>query len=69
MRITQVHGAVKALLGEPVSCDSVAWVLTSDVRGATPRFVRVGRGRYVLGVLPSISSRLPCSRAPSLAPS
>lgn len=48
MRPTQVHAAVEALLGESVSPDSVSWALASDVRGPAPRFVRVGRGRYVL---------------------
>lgn len=48
MRFTDVHAAVEALLGEPVSSDSVGWVLSSDVRGPAPRFVRVARGRYVL---------------------
>jgi hypothetical protein len=48
MRFTQVHAAVEALLGEPVSSDSVGWVLSSDVGGPAPLFVRVARGRYVL---------------------
>jgi len=48
MRAAHVHVAVEALLGEPVSSDSVSWVLSSDVRGPAPRFVRVTRGRYVL---------------------
>ncbi len=48
MRATDVHAAVEALLGEPVSSDSVSWVLSSDVRGPAPLFVRAARGRYVL---------------------
>ena len=48
MRPMQVHAAVEALLGESVSPDSVNWALASDVRSPAPRFVRVGRGRYVL---------------------
>jgi hypothetical protein len=48
MRVAHVHAAVEALLGEPVSPDSVSWVLASDVRGPSPRFVRVARGCYVL---------------------
>jgi hypothetical protein len=48
MRFTDVHVAVEALLGEPVSLDSVGWVLSSDVRDPAPRFVRVARGLYVL---------------------
>lgn len=48
MRAAHVHTAVEALLGEPVSSDSVSWVLSSDVRGPSPLFVRVARGRYSL---------------------
>lgn len=48
MRATQVHAAVEALLGEPVSADSVSWALSADVRGPVPSFVRIARGRYVL---------------------
>jgi len=48
MRVRHVHAAVQALLGEPVSPDSVSWALASDVRGPVPSFVRASRGRYVL---------------------
>jgi hypothetical protein len=48
MRTTHIHTAVEALLGEPVSADSVSWVLSSNVRGPAPLFVRVARGRYIL---------------------
>jgi hypothetical protein len=48
MRATQVHAAVEALLGEPVSADSVSWALAADVRGPAPTLVRVARGRYIL---------------------
>jgi hypothetical protein len=48
MRIAEIHAAVEALIGEPVSLDSVSWVLYSDVRGPGPRFNRIARGRYVL---------------------
>jgi hypothetical protein len=48
MRVTRVYAAVEALLGEPVSSDSVYWVLSSDVRGPEPFLVRVARGRYGL---------------------
>jgi hypothetical protein len=48
MRVMHVHAAVEALLSEPVSVDSVSWALAADVRGPTPSFVRVARGRYVL---------------------
>jgi hypothetical protein len=48
IRVTHVHAEVEALLGGPVSSDSVSWVLFSDVRGPAPLFVRVAPGRYVL---------------------
>ena len=48
MRVTHVHAAVEALLGESVSADSVSWALASNVRGPAPSFVRVARGQYVL---------------------
>jgi hypothetical protein len=48
MRVTHVHAAVEALLGEKVSGDSVSWVLASHSEGSAPLFVRVARGRYVL---------------------
>jgi hypothetical protein len=48
MRITHVHAAVEALLGETVSANSVSWVLASHSAGPSPLFVRVARGRYVL---------------------
>ncbi len=52
MRVTQIHEAIETLLGEPVSIDSVSWVLAWDVRGPSPAFVRVARGRYVLASTP-----------------
>lgn len=48
MRPVSVHAAVEALVGEPVSKDSVCWVLSSHSAGPSPLFVRVARGRYVL---------------------
>ena len=48
MRAVQVHAAVEARLGEAVSSTSVGWVLATYSVGASPRFVRVARGRYVL---------------------
>jgi hypothetical protein len=48
MRVKDVHAAVEALIGEPVSKDSVSWVLSSGSVDASPRFVRIARGRYVL---------------------
>jgi hypothetical protein len=48
MRVKQVHAAVESLIGEAVSENSVSWVLASHSAGASPLFVRVARGRYVL---------------------
>lgn len=48
MLVAQVRAAVKALLGEQVSVDSVSWALAADVRGPAPSFVRVARGLYTL---------------------
>jgi hypothetical protein len=48
MRVKQVHAAVEALLGETVSESSVSWALASHSTGASPHFVRIARGRYVL---------------------
>jgi hypothetical protein len=48
MRVAHVHAAVEASLGEPVSANSVSWVLASHAAGPVALFVRVTRGRYVL---------------------
>jgi len=48
MRARDVHGAVEALLGEPVRWGSVKKCLSSNVAGTSPRFVRVTRGRYAI---------------------
>jgi hypothetical protein len=48
MRVAHVHAAVQASLGEPVSANSVSWVLASHAAGPVALFVRVARGRYVL---------------------
>ena len=48
MRVVHIHAAIETLLAEPVSLDSVSWVLSSDVRGPAPLFSRVAPGRYVL---------------------
>jgi len=48
MRAKDIHVAVEALVGEPVAWSSVKQALASHVSGASPRFVRVARGRYVL---------------------
>ncbi len=48
MRARDVHGAVEALLGEPVRWGSVKKCLSSSVTGVSPRFARVARGRYAI---------------------
>jgi hypothetical protein len=48
MRARMIHMAVEELVGEPVSGSSVKNCLASDVGGKSPRFERVGRGRYRL---------------------
>ncbi|HTW43104.1 MAG TPA: HTH domain-containing protein [Solirubrobacteraceae bacterium] len=48
MQAKEVHAAVEALLGEPVRWASVKAALAANVVGPSPRFVRVGRGRYRL---------------------
>lgn len=48
MCLAEVRTAVDALLGHPVSKDSVSWCLSTGARGDEPRFVRVARGCYRL---------------------
>jgi hypothetical protein len=48
MRARMIHTTVEELVGEPVSWSSVKSCLASDVGGKSPRFERVGRGRYRL---------------------
>jgi hypothetical protein len=48
MRARMIHTAVEELVGEPMSWSSVKNCLASDVGGKSPRFERVGRGRYRL---------------------
>lgn len=48
MRGAEVWTAVVALLGHPVSKDSVSWCLSTGARGEEPRFERVARGHYRL---------------------
>ncbi len=48
MRLPEVRTAVDALLGRPVSKDSISWCLSTGARGAEPRFERVARGSYRL---------------------
>lgn len=48
MRVSEVHAAVEAHLGETVSRDSVNWCLSARAGGPGSLFIRVARGRYVL---------------------
>lgn len=48
MRAKDIHAAVEALVGEPVSWSSIKGALADHVSGSSRRFVRVARGRYVL---------------------
>jgi hypothetical protein len=48
MRLAEVRTAVDALLGHPVSKDSINWCLSTGVRGKEPRFERVACGSYRL---------------------
>ena len=48
MRATDIHAAVEALLGETVCLGSVKNALVNNITGPNRRFVRIGRGRYVL---------------------
>lgn len=53
MRARDIHAAVEASQGEPVRRSSVKAALAANVLGASPRFVRVARGRYVLAGRPA----------------
>jgi hypothetical protein len=48
MRAKDIHATVEAMLGAPVAWSSVKAALATNVSGASPRFVRIARGRYVL---------------------
>jgi hypothetical protein len=48
MQAKAVHLAVEASLGQAVSWSSIKGALADHVTGPSPRFVRVGRGRYQL---------------------
>jgi hypothetical protein len=50
MRARDVHAHVETLLGEQVRWATVKATLAGNLKGPTPRFVRVARGRY--GVCP-----------------
>lgn len=48
MHVKDIHAAVEALVGEPVPPPSVKGGPAKNVAGSSRRFVREGRGRYVL---------------------
>jgi hypothetical protein len=48
MRLAEVRTAVDALLGHPVSKDSINCCLSTGARGNNPRFERVAPGCYRL---------------------
>lgn len=48
MRAKDIHAGIEAMLGESVCWGSVKCALASNLSGASPRFVRIARGRYVL---------------------
>jgi hypothetical protein len=56
MGARDIHRAVEALLGESVHWGSVKQCLSSNLVGGSPRFVRVARGRYAIGVASSNSA-------------
>ena len=59
LQAREVHARVETLLDEPVRWASVKATLAGNVQGATPRFVRVSRGRYAI-----IPPELPTEAAP-----
>jgi hypothetical protein len=46
MQVRAVHAAVEDLTGETVARSTVRSCLVTNLGGTTPRFERVGRGRY-----------------------
>jgi hypothetical protein len=56
MQAQEIHAAVEKLLGEPASWSSVRNCLASDINGKSPRFERVGHGRYRMAA-PRFESR------------
>ena len=48
MQAKDVHAAVEAALGRPVSWSSVKNALVAGISGRSPRFVRIAKGRYRL---------------------
>ena len=58
MRAKDIHAAVEALVGEPVAWSSIKGALADHASGPSARFVRIGRGRYVL-ISPDTSAGRP----------
>jgi hypothetical protein len=48
MQAKAIHEEVEALMGQSVSWSAIKGALADHVAGPSPRFVRVGRGRYRL---------------------
>jgi len=48
MRAKDIHAAVEASVGEPVSWSSIKGALADHASGSSRRFVRIARGRYTL---------------------
>jgi hypothetical protein len=48
MRAKDIHAAVEASLDKPVSWFSIKGALADHTSGSSRRFVRIGRGRYLL---------------------
>ena len=48
MRLSEIHSAVEALLGQSVSIESVSWSLRVGCQRERPRFERERRGIYRL---------------------
>jgi hypothetical protein len=48
MRAKDIHAAVEASVGGPVSWSSIKGALADHASGSSRRFVRIARGRYVL---------------------
>lgn len=48
LQARDVHARVQTLLGEPVRWSSVKATLAGNLKGSSPRFVRIARGRYAI---------------------
>jgi hypothetical protein len=68
MHAHDVHARVETLLGEPVRWSSVKATLAGNLKGPTPRFVRVARGRYGVPSLAPTSAACPATREAHASP-